>query len=523
RSVDVVAGQIAVVIPGTVAPFVVQSVFFNGIFQNPTAYTLAGNTLTFTEALPEAGTVTVHLILVVPTEPALAGNLASATAGMGAELVGFLQGGAGAVARTLKGKSAERVSVLDFIPVSQHAAIRAFTSTYDATAAITAAYAYAKTIRTTLFVPAGLYLVSFTITLDGHGFVGEGTSGANLDLETITTHAVTLFRWTGIAGGTVFNQSGRLGGIDIGNFAVDCADTADIGLQFDRLTFSRILPLKVVSWRADQVGKGGIVIKPNPAFVNDNFMFNQIGPLYLRGPTCCLRLTTFNGASANGCHNTFNLTMVDCRGGTSNQAIVIDDADNNTFLMTYTAVFNYPTDYGLSLESAAARANYFWHFQGGINAKAGSKNAVFGFDRENGQPQPTVAATAELFWTETGNNAQMWNLTQAMRSLQVRVDGTLSLDGAGPDPSRFSMRRAATNTFTSFGYDAGGVLRINHTADGNAFGVTPIRIGNGQLGFFGATQISKPAVTGSRGGNAALASFLTQMATLGLITDSTTA
>lgn len=43
------------------------------------------------------------------------------------------------------------------------------------------------------------------------------------------------------------------------------------------------------------------------------------------------------------------------------------------------------------------------------------------------------------------------------------------------------------------------------------------------LGFYGATAATKPAVTGSRGGNAALASLLTALSTLGLITDSTTA
>lgn len=43
------------------------------------------------------------------------------------------------------------------------------------------------------------------------------------------------------------------------------------------------------------------------------------------------------------------------------------------------------------------------------------------------------------------------------------------------------------------------------------------------LGFYGATAAAKPAVTGSRGGNAALASLLTALSTLGLITDSTTA
>lgn len=43
------------------------------------------------------------------------------------------------------------------------------------------------------------------------------------------------------------------------------------------------------------------------------------------------------------------------------------------------------------------------------------------------------------------------------------------------------------------------------------------------IGFLGAAAITRPTVTGSRGGNAALASALTALANLGLITDSTTA
>ncbi|MCP3817843.1 hypothetical protein NLX86_06735 [Streptomyces sp. A3M-1-3] len=43
------------------------------------------------------------------------------------------------------------------------------------------------------------------------------------------------------------------------------------------------------------------------------------------------------------------------------------------------------------------------------------------------------------------------------------------------------------------------------------------------LGFYGAAAAAKPAVTGSRGGNAAVASLLSALATLGLITDNSTA
>jgi hypothetical protein len=55
-------------------------------------------------------------------------------------------------------------------------------------------------------------------------------------------------------------------------------------------------------------------------------------------------------------------------------------------------------------------------------------------------------------------------------------------------------------------------------------GADRIRIGaSGELGFFGATPASKPTVTGSRGGNAALASLLTALAGLGLIVDNSSA
>lgn len=45
-------------------------------------------------------------------------------------------------------------------------------------------------------------------------------------------------------------------------------------------------------------------------------------------------------------------------------------------------------------------------------------------------------------------------------------------------------------------------------------------IGVSKMSFFGATAVAKPTVTGSRGGNAALASALSALASLGLLTDS---
>lgn len=50
---------------------------------------------------------------------------------------------------------------------------------------------------------------------------------------------------------------------------------------------------------------------------------------------------------------------------------------------------------------------------------------------------------------------------------------------------------------------------------------TALKLNNTTMAFYGGTPAAKPAITGSRGANAALASLLTQLAALGLITDST--
>lgn len=65
---------------------------------------------------------------------AAAATVGSLAASTGSSLVGFLQSGTGAVARTIQDKARDHVSILDFIPVAEHAAIRAGTSTYDCSA-----------------------------------------------------------------------------------------------------------------------------------------------------------------------------------------------------------------------------------------------------------------------------------------------------------------------------------------------------------------------------------------------------
>jgi hypothetical protein len=86
--------------------------------------------------------------------------------------------------------------------------------------------------------------------------------------------------------------------------------------------------------------------------------------------------------------------------------------------------------------------------------------------------------------------------------------------GAETSLAIFSIRRAGVNT---------EVFRLNANGNGRAQFAQELFHANasGAVGFFGVGPVTKPTVTGSRGGNAALASLLTQLAALGLITDST--
>lgn len=88
-------------------------------------------------------------------------SLSSAAAPTGASLIGFLQSGSGAAASTVQRKLQETVSLLDFIPVAEHAAIRANTSTYDATTDINEAL-QCGAIR--VYIPQGTYKVTGALT-----------------------------------------------------------------------------------------------------------------------------------------------------------------------------------------------------------------------------------------------------------------------------------------------------------------------------------------------------------------------
>jgi len=122
------------------------------------------------------------------------------------------------------------------------------------------------------------------------------------------------------------------------------------------------------------------------------------------------------------------------------------------------------------------------------------------------------------------NSQQGWYLLNANR---VAIIGCTVVGGASPvmldTTSPPSNVKLIGNTFSGYG----GVEVANPVA-------TLVYIGNtdsagrgdqlnaSKLGFYGTTPVAKPAVSGTKGGNAALGSLLSALSTLGLVTDFTT-
>jgi hypothetical protein len=113
-------------------------------------------------------------------------------------LVSFTQIGTGAVERDAQDKMRECLSVLDFIPIAYHAAIRDHTSAIDVAAYVQAAIDVAKANGRMLFFPSGKYKINsslliytsntlITVSMHGEHFAGVNGAGAVIDHSAIPT------------------------------------------------------------------------------------------------------------------------------------------------------------------------------------------------------------------------------------------------------------------------------------------------------------------------------------------------
>lgn len=176
-------------------------------------------------------------------------------------------------------------------------------------------------------------------------------------------------------------------------------------------------------------------------------------------------------------------------------------------------------DFRIDLASTGA-----WYFNapGGLQLSgsdtAGAVNRWNFTGSASGQP---------LRWAPVGSDTNIAAQLEAKGNEVVRLmsNGRPAFQGYNGSASAVNYGQCSGSitgqavAFSAQGADA----NITFAVFGKGTGGTLIESNAGRLAFYGGTPAAKPAITGSRGGNAALASVLTQLATLGLLTDSTTA
>jgi len=156
-----------------------------------------------------------------------------------------------------------------------------------------------------------------------------------------------------------------------------------------------------------------------------------------------------------------------------------------------------------------------------------------GRGRTPGWPDPTKLAASDVV-TWAGDTNLYRSAADVLRTddnlsvgagLVVGTNLDLTATGALSWGGDTNLYRSFANTLRTDGtVSVGGgshLVGLTHCYAGLQVDGSLSVVGN--VGFFGAAAAAKPAITGSRGGNAALASLLTALAGLGLITDNTTA
>jgi hypothetical protein len=145
-------------------------VFFDGAFQDDSQSSLSGSTLTFSSPIPVGVTkVTVKIGATVsvgtPSDGAVYNSTVASNAAIDGAKLSYRHGAASSVARTVKNKFQDVVSVKDFGAKGDGAT--------DDTTAITAADTYAISVGARLYFPAGTYMASQLVVNSGSYWTGD--------------------------------------------------------------------------------------------------------------------------------------------------------------------------------------------------------------------------------------------------------------------------------------------------------------------------------------------------------------
>lgn len=152
-------------------------------------------------------------------------ELAAAEANKGADLVGLIQDGAGAVARTVTRKFNEYVSPLDFIPggKAEEDAIRAGTSVIDHAPYIQTAIDRASSQGKAVILPAGIFNIGSTLSLPNRIIIRGSGWAVPFSGSVVQAPTGTVLKLMANANCDVFRQAAKTSrnSFHLSNFAIN--------------------------------------------------------------------------------------------------------------------------------------------------------------------------------------------------------------------------------------------------------------------------------------------------------------
>jgi hypothetical protein len=175
----------------------------------------SGGEIWLTDAVAYKFLLRTSTAVLIATYDNVTGNgsgiYANLAASSGSSLVGYTQGGSGAVATTVQAKLRQTVSVMDFGATGN--------GTTDDTIAIKAALATGNTV----YLPKGTYLISsgLTIATSGQNIYGDGPTQSNILVSGSVYDAITISsNYGGVDGVKIYSATARASGAFV-NFSSD--------------------------------------------------------------------------------------------------------------------------------------------------------------------------------------------------------------------------------------------------------------------------------------------------------------
>lgn len=356
-----------------------------------------------------------------------------------------------------------------------------------------------------VFLPKGQYKISSTLTIarSSVGLVGAGFSWHPNNANAAIWAPATELLWYGNTTDPFIKvdygaDSNPCNGIVLRDFGLNLRESCAIGVELVGTEASFFSNVGIKNASSGTLSTTAWYLHPllAEAASTIDVKSNLFQNLWAGVVSYFMRCDGSTSHTSNCSNNTF-VNLIGNFGLNSSAAdgILINDGDNNTFVGVQMSRAAGGTGYGIHLADRA-RANYFYKYGGNAGmlcdtpAIAGKANVVFGYDRENAQPTPTLSAGAALTWTEDGSNNSGWSLASLLRcnaGLNVvaggltvtaggaAITGGLTVGGGTPvtgilsnsatyDPPSTSSGNSWTTTIAVTGAAVGDFVIANHTS-----------------------------------------------------------